>query len=96
MKSYFYTITIDDETKYYYLGDNKDLTVLKNTLKLLRPGDLLFTDISFKKSKVHLELNEILNIADKSQFSQIYCMHFDSKKTIKIANNLGFRIAKIE
>ena len=96
LKSYAYTIIIDDQTKYYYLGDNKDVKVLRKTLNQLRYNDFIFTDISKSPSRVHLEFKELLNIADKSKLNQIFCIHFDSKKSIKLAKQFGLRTAEIE
>jgi len=92
LDSYAYEIIIDDDTTYYYLGDNNDIEFYKNTLKKLRPNDYIFTDISNKKSNVHLNLYEIEKITPPTIRSQIHLMHFNELDTINTAKNLGFSI----
>ena len=96
LDSYAYEIIVDDETTYYYLGDNNDIEFYQNTLLKLRKNDYIFTDISNKKSNVHLNLYEIQKCTPLDKRSQIYLMHFNEEDTIVLANELGFMVAAEE
>ena len=96
LDSYAYEIKIDNETTYYYLGDNNDIDFYKNTLAKLKPNDYLFTDISNKITNVHLNLFEIEKCTPLEKRNQICLMHFNSTETISQAKNLGFMVASEE
>ena len=96
LDSYAYEIIIDEDTSYYYLGDNNDINFFKKTLKRLKPNDYIFTDISISNSNVHLNLLELEKIVQINNRHQIYCMHFANEQTIKKAKSLHFSIATID
>ena len=93
LDSYAYEIIIDDDTTYYYLGDNNDIEFYNKKLKLLKPNDFLFTDISNKITNVHLNLLKVAELTPPELRSQICLMHFNSTDTIFESKALGFNIA---
>ena len=93
LDSYAYEIIIDDETTYYYLGDNNDIEFFSKKIKQLRTNDFLFTDISNKITNVHLNLSKIAEITNPEIRNQIYLMHFNSADTICESKELGFNVA---
>lgn len=93
--SYAYEIIIDDDTTYYYLGDNKDAEHFKSCYKKLRENDYIFTDICLSKNNVHLCLDEIKDIID-NKIDNVIFMHFSSVEEMNLIEKQGYRIATIE
>lgn len=96
LDSYAYNITIDNETTYYYLGDNNDPEFLSKKCEVLRKSDYLFTDVSIKPHNVHLCLDNLLKVVPKEKLNQIICMHFQDEESAKKLKELGFNIAEAE
>ena len=96
LDSYAYEIIIDEDTTYYYLGDNNDIKFFTNKLKVLKSNDFIFTDVSIFNSTVHLNLLELEKITSTINRKQVCCMHFPNNETIEKAKSLGFEVANIE
>ena len=96
LDSYAYEIMIDENTTYYYLGDNNDPEFFINTCKKLRKNDFIFTDISTSKTNVHLFFDDISKHISPEISERLVFMHFSDINSMNILKKLGFNVATIE
>lgn len=95
LKSYSYYYTDYKNDLYIYTGDlahlNDELLYLINKNNLKR----VYMDIDVSnKSKVHLNLKEIIDKISKDKYNKIYAMHLNDDKDIDILNSLGINNIK--
>lgn len=97
LTSYAVELCFKDRT-VYYTGDNKDASYLKKIAKKLGKDDLVYTDCSLRdySGSIHITLDELAEIFQEEQRSQVTCMHFDSFNTYGQAKDLGFKVATRE
>ena len=86
------------EKNIYYLGDNNDVILLENLLKIINTNDLIYTDCTtyHYENNVHLTLDSLKKIVSQEKRANIYCMHFCSGEDLKMIKNEGFNIALME
>ena len=81
----------------FYSGDMKDPAPLIEIIKSGQKIDKLYIDSnnSPNPNPVHLRLKEIYDIVPPELRSEVYCMHFNSKKCMDDALGFGFKVVEI-
>jgi len=75
----------------FYSSDSIDTNYI--TKYLNDDLDKMYVDVTLSIPTVHLNLDTLEYLIPKEKRSKIYCMHFDSKKCMQKAKDLGFNIA---
>ena len=81
----------DNEGKYYYTSDTKDLNYIK---KLCEDDEIktIYTEVSEETYNAHIKYDDIINL-DKEK---LILMHFETMALYKRAIKDGFKVACIE
>ena len=95
--SYAIELGLADGRTIFYSGDTNDEEYIRRVASRLKPKDEFFCDCCLADyvGNVHTNIERLKKLVPYEKRKQVYCMHLDSDKLYDLAEEYGFKVARV-